>query len=139
MTSARKRLERLSRFRPFSGELLTSCCGNAGFHCIGRLLPNIVFGKVTRWHLVTASLLLGLLLTLPPRRGVDPQDFSEVVEHTFIFDHLGKPGLERHPAPPDRPLHEATRRAVRLGFAEKGGDLSLPRLGYRPDCCRVEE
>jgi hypothetical protein len=35
--------------------------GNAGFHLISRPLPSTLFGKVPRWHLVTASLPLGLL------------------------------------------------------------------------------
>ena len=33
---------------------------NAGIRHIGRPPPSIVFGKVPRWHLVTASLLSGL-------------------------------------------------------------------------------
>ena len=34
---------------------------NAGIYRIGRPLPSVVFGKVTRWPPVTGSLPLGLI------------------------------------------------------------------------------
>src|SRR5215469_9798147 len=72
--------------------------------------------------------VLSLAMNNPPRlqrspagliRVLYPQRLANVRSYGLVADYIIEPLLELHLAPPNRPLHQVSNRAVGLGSMEK--------------------